>query len=398
MSSRPEVATPYRVAFISRNPSQWQGPLFARIAACPGIRPHVYYTSKVGLGVEREAEMGAVPDWGSLPVLEGYDYSFVECSLRGSLRLVRELAARRYDAVVVEGYRRLPMLLSITYATLTRTPLFLRIDSILMYEREKPNWKLKQRLLPTFFRSFTAFLPLSSLAVQYLEHLGVAHDRIFLAPYTVDNGWYARLCEEWRLRRQAVREEMGLPSDLPVALAVLRFVERERPLDLLRAVELLQQRNLCVGTILVGDGPQRAEIVDFIRSRNLQWVVLPGYQILSNLPKFYAVADMFVHPAINECWGLSVNEAMACGLPVIASDRVGASYDLVRAGENGYTFPPRDVDAFVACLEPLLADADLRERFGQRSREIISSWNYDRAVNGILEALDFVCKHREVSR
>jgi glycosyltransferase involved in cell wall biosynthesis len=378
----------YRVAFISQNPSQWQGPLFARLAATPAIQPQVYYLSAVGLGVEREAEMGAAPDWGSLPVLEGYDHVFVEDSLRGGLKLIGQLITHRYDAIVLEGYRQLPLSLSLLYTILARTPRFLRIDSILMYEQDKPNWKRKQRLFPILRRGFTAFLPLSSLAVQYLQHLGVPSDRIFMVPYTVDNLWYARLAEEWRPRREVVRAELGLPQAMPVVVAVLRFVERERPLDLLKAISVLQEQSVPVGAILVGDGPQYAELVDYIRTHDLRNVVLPGFRPLPELPKYYAAADMFVHPAVEECWGLSVNEAMACGLPVIVSDRVGAAYDLIEDGRTGVTYRAGDIDQLAGCIGQLCKDEGQRQMMGSRSRDFIfTRWNYERSISALQSAL-----------
>ena len=182
---------------------------------------------------------------------------------------------------------------------------------------------------------------------------------------------------------------MGLPAELPVVVAVLRFVERERPLDLLRAVDSLQQRNVQVSTILVGDGPQGTDIVDFVRSHNLQRVILPGFQILSDLPRFYAVTDMFVHPAIYESWGLSVNEAMACGLPVIASDRVGASYDLIRFGKTGLIYRAGDIDQLAACIEELCKNEEIRKTMGTNARNLVhQSWNYEKSVSALLDALE----------
>lgn len=353
------------------------------------MHPHVYYLSAVGLGVEREEEMGATPEWRDLPVLEGYEHSFAEHSLRGSLKLIRELAFKRYDAIVVAGYRQLLPLLFIVYAVLTRTPRFLQVDSILMYEQEKPSWKFKQRLFPLFQHLFTGFIALSSLTVQYLQHLGVPAERIFLAPYTVDNEWYARLAEKWRLHRQKVRAELGLPPDLPVVVAVLRFVERERPLDLLKAIDKLQQRNVRVGTILVGDGPQRAELVDFVSRHDLKWVTLPGFRPLSDLPKFYAMADMFVHPAAEECWGLSVNEAMACGLPVVASNRVGAGYDLIKPGQTGLIYRVGDIDELAAHIKQLAQDEQSRKQMGMQAHDLIfGTWGYEKSLDSIQNLLE----------
>jgi len=379
----------YRVAFVSRNPSQWQGPLFARIAASETIQPHAYYLSAVGLGIEQEAEMGAVPNWDSLPVLAGYKYSFVERSFQGTLKLVRELATQHYDAVILEGYREQPFMFATLYAILSNTPRFLRIDSILLYEQEKPHWKFKRRLYPAILHGFTGFLALSSLTVQYLQALGIASERIFIAPYTIDNHWYARLADERRPQREALRAQLGLPTDLPVVVAVLRFVERERPLDLLKAINVLQRKGIRLGTILIGDGPQRAEIEEFIRSQNLQEVVLPGFLPLSDLPRFYAMSDLFVHPAVDECWGLSVNEAMACRLPVIASDRVGAGHDLIRPDQTGLTYRAGDVDVLARCIERLIVDGEECKDMGRQAQEFIFEyWNYEKSIAALHAALE----------
>ena len=81
---------------------------------------------------------------------------------------------------------------------------------------------------------------------------------------------------------------------------------------------------------------------------------------------------------------------MCFGLPIITSNTVAASRDLVRQGANGYTFPPGDVPALTACLETLLGDTVSRQAFGECSREIIAQWNHDRTVRGILDALAYL--------
>ena len=80
---------------------------------------------------------------------------------------------------------------------------------------------------------------------------------------------------------------------------------------------------------------------------------------------------------------------MCAGLPIITSNTVAASKDLIIEGENGFTYAPGDVNALAEKLGLLLGDDGMRARFGMRSLEIIKGWNYDRTVKGILDALNY---------
>jgi glycosyltransferase involved in cell wall biosynthesis len=104
------------------------------------------------------------------------------------------------------------------------------------------------------------------------------------------------------------------------------------------------------------------------------------------LARRYAEADVFALLSRHEPWGVVVNEAAASGLPLVLSDRVGATYDLLRDGENGYLVPADDVQAAAAALLLLARNAELRQRFGERSRELVRTWNYDASVEAFLAA------------
>jgi glycosyltransferase involved in cell wall biosynthesis len=122
-------------------------------------------------------------------------------------------------------------------------------------------------------------------------------------------------------------------------------------------------------------------------------VVITGFVNQSGMGRYYAAADVLVLPSSHEPWGLVLNEGMCFGLPVIASDAVGAAPDLVRSGENGFVYPVGDVTALAAALRRLLADPAGRAAMGARSREIVGRFSYDADVDGILAAL-----HRVVAR
>ena len=101
---------------------------------------------------------------------------------------------------------------------------------------------------------------------------------------------------------------------------------------------------------------------------------------------------MFVLPSLFEPFGLVVNEAMLCGLPVAVSDSVGAKFDLVRPDENGYVFPAGDVEALAAILRQILPDEEKRARMGCAARSRMETWSPQEYVDSFVRAVKFVAK------
>jgi glycosyltransferase involved in cell wall biosynthesis len=112
-----------------------------------------------------------------------------------------------------------------------------------------------------------------------------------------------------------------------------------------------------------------------------------GFRNQQELPLLYAMADLLVLPSIREPWGLVVNEAMAAGCAILASDRVGAAKDLVRDGVNGAVFPAGSVPALAEALERLFADSNRLAEMGRQSRAMIEHWSFNEDVAGLRAAL-----------
>jgi glycosyltransferase involved in cell wall biosynthesis len=111
-----------------------------------------------------------------------------------------------------------------------------------------------------------------------------------------------------------------------------------------------------------------------------------GFRNQAELPRLYAMGDLFVLPSEDEPWGLVINEAMCSGLPIVASERVGAAADLIQPGYNGFRFPPGDIPALTQALRLALQDG-AKERLGQASLEIIRDWGLEEDIGAVRQAL-----------
>jgi glycosyltransferase involved in cell wall biosynthesis len=108
--------------------------------------------------------------------------------------------------------------------------------------------------------------------------------------------------------------------------------------------------------------------------------VFAGMLDADELTCMYVAADVFALVSRRETWGVVVNEAMACGLPLVLSDRVGAAGDLLEPGGNGELVAAGDIAAQAAALARLAADPALRRAYGTRSRELVADWGYGPSV------------------
>ena len=147
-----------------------------------------------------------------------------------------------------------------------------------------------------------------------------------------------------------------------------------------------------LGLHAIESAPWEVSSSSKIQNPKSKIVYFPGFRQIGELPRFYAHAGAFVHASTTEQWGLVVNEAMACGLPVIVSNRVGCAQDLVQEGVNGFTFDPYNVEPLAGLMRKVSATDFPLSAFGDASRTIIADWGPERFASGLKQAVDCALK------
>jgi glycosyltransferase involved in cell wall biosynthesis len=158
-----------------------------------------------------------------------------------------------------------------------------------------------------------------------------------------------------------VRESEG---DRPRIVMVGRLQAPKDPITLVRALAMI--RETAFEALLVGDGPDRSVVEEEIRRLGIE----PSVHVLGNrsdVHELLATADVFALSTRSEGLPLSILEAMAAGLPVVASN-VGGVAELVVQGETGMLVPPGDPGALAETIEGLLGDQPLARRLGEAAR------------------------------
>lgn len=185
--------------------------------------------------------------------------------------------------------------------------------------------------------------------------------------------------------RAAARVALGLPADVPVILAVGRLVELKGHAYLIEALARVRAAHAGAVLAIAGDGPLRADLAARAAALGIQDHV----RLLGNLADVrpaYQAADVFAHSSTIEGLPLVVIEAMAHGLPVVAT-RVGGVPEAVVEGRTGWLVPPRDADALAARLTALLADRPAAVAMGVLARRrVAETYSLGRMVDAF-EAL-----------
>lgn len=394
----------YRLAVLNSHPIQYFAPLYRQLALERDVDLTVYYCSLQGAQAYTDEDFGSTVRW-DVPLLDGYRWKLLPNVRRPRAvggfwslfnpSIALDLARCRYDAVLVHGHGYATFILAILAARVLRVPVLMRCETHLGLSRGLGKRSARQPLMRVLYNGLCAVcLPIGSRNRAFYRSLGVSDDRMVTVPYSVDNSLFAPPRNDAVTARATIRGELGIGRHDVVVLYASKLSARKRPLDLLRAYEAVRSSHREVALAFVGTGSEEAELRSYVRAHQLENVHFLGFRNQSQLGSVYAMSDVFVLPSQDEPWGLVINEAMAAGLPIVASQEIGAAPDLIHHGRNGLTFPAGDIAVLTACLEQLVQDAGLRLRMGQRSREIIENWGLDQTAEGILKALHLVHEGR----
>ncbi len=322
-------------------------------------------------------------------------HTVMDCSSETGRRMGRALrqAVRRSldeiapSVLVVNGWGHRESRASLAWARRRGCPTVLLSDSPRDNVRRR-WWKeaAKRWIVRNCRSAFVAGRP----QARYAQTLGIPRHRIHHpGSCVVDNELWRAAARRVRANAERERALAGLPQRY--FLTIARFIPCK---NLPFLVEAYARYRTAAGPgahdlVLCGDGPERDRIEAAVRRLRVDGVHLRGWMPQDALGPFYALASGLILPSAEfECWGLAVNEAMACGLPVLVSRACGCAEDLVHDGRNGYTFEPTDPGRLADLMLQLGGDEFLRRRMGAASRRLIDAYSPEEAARNFWLAVE----------
>ena len=377
---------PVDLVIIQNKETQFDAPLYSLIHRSAPFSLLVIYTAARIAEANEDAELGFAPAWDHLQNAAYPSWVLPHTGPLAIAQLAQQLHNLRPRLVVICGYYPRSQLWLALWLRALGMHIGLRSDNTLLHTQLTGlrGW-LRRLVVGRIQRLFHTWHPVGEQAEAYLRTLSGTRRPSHRFAYAVDNDWFARESDRSRRQRAAFLQSLGWPAEAFVVLGIMKWTEREDPLTLVEAFRQLASRDPMARLVLIGEGPLRERVMEALRPLAGS-VHAPGYLPYSQLPLWYGRADVFVHPAPDEPWGCSINEALACGLPVLAAEGVGAAAEMLMSSSCGSLFANHDAVQLADQLVQLAAQQD-RTSVRTAARLAAARWHYGHTVEAFVHAL-----------
>lgn len=366
------------------------------MAASGDFRVKVFYTWGQAQGKVIDKDFGIEREW-DIDLLSGYDHSFVQntSSEPGSHHyngiinpsLISEVKAFNPDKIIVYGWKFKSHLQLIRHFK-GKIPLYFRGDSTLLDDAAGFSIKksLRRLLLQWVYGHVDFALSPGTASDKYFLNAGLSAKQIIRAPHAIDNERFSNQIDgnlSFREESLTWRRELSISDHTCIFLYAGKLQGLKNPELLIRSFLRLKSNYKDVFLVMVGNGELENQLkekysneIDFQK-----YIQFLPFQNQSMMPVIYRLGDVYVLPSNSETWGLAINEAMACGRPVIASDKCGAAADMIKENENGFIFKAGDENDLYNCMKKMV-NADLVS-MGASAQETVQHFSYASFVDAL---------------
>jgi glycosyltransferase involved in cell wall biosynthesis len=303
--------------------------------------------------------------------------------------ILNEIIKNRPDIIVIGNWVDPTMWLAFAIAKLLKIPIVYWTEGI---KEPRSNLGMITRPLRMLFvKKANAIIVPGKLSKKYIIDLGADVEKAFISPNVIDNDLFIKISQRYLPLKEKLREKIGL-KDKIVILSVAQLIKRKGIEYLLHAYAKLEHEHDNLMLIVIGSGPLEHHLKNLSKSLGLRNVrFMPSGIKLSELIKFYCLADIFVLPTLEDVWGFVINEAMICGLPVISTYISQAALEMIVNGRNGYIVKEANVKELFLSLKKLVCNPEIRREMGRKSFEIvIKKFNINEMSHGFIKAIKYV--------
>lgn len=292
----------------------------------------------------------------------------LEKRITGILRAIKDF---KPDVVNLTGYYDIASWTVLLYCK------FNSIKTILSNEstaNDHARNRIKELIKAMIIKQFDGYFNFGTSSENYILSLGVSKKKMLVKRNCVDNKALKQIYLQHLPSRNEQQNLLQIASKNFIFVG--RLIDYKNIFHFLEAFNSAQQKvNENWGVIILGDGELKGELQSFVNEKNIQHISFQDGVSWQQVPHYLALSDVLVLPSYSEPWGLVVNEAMACGLPVIVSEKCGCAVDLVINGKNGFTFTPNNLEQLTNILLKFMKmEIDLK-KMGYFSEKIIHEYS-----------------------
>jgi len=398
-----------KLAIVLTHPIQYYAPIFELLNGEGKLDLKVFYTFSQREKDFSDKDFGTNVQW-DIPLLEGYTYTFVKntASKPGLERyygiqcpsLITEIEMWGATHVLFFGWNyhahfkamrhfkgKIPVLFrgdstlldydiksfKTLVSSIKTSPLTSQLSNIKSYTK----YIIRKWVLSHIYHYVDKAFYVGTNNKAYFKAYGLQEQQLIFAPHAIDNQrFFDDEQKQYEQKATAWRKQLGINETDTVLLYAGKFEPRKNLLSFINTFKALNNTGLKL--VLLGNGPLENSINE--NTVNCENIIRLPFQNQSNMPIVYRIADYYCLPSQSETWGLAVNEAMACGRPVIVSDKVGCAIDLINP-TNGLVFEAGNQNDLLTKLTSLIDKK--HHLIPEQIKETIFEWSFSKIVDGL---------------
>ncbi len=358
-----------KIGILTNIPAPYRKPMWEAYAKIPDTEFDIYYCAST----ESDRK------W-KVPKAEGVREIFLEGKTFGNnahINLGIIKLTRKYDLWVVGGYSMPTAQLLIILCKIFNIPYVIMFDGRSPLKINVKENSVKMAWKKFLIKGVLAWLGNGTVGWSGAKKLGIPEDKIYNQYLTVDVEHFRSLLPSKEQLRLIKRSELAIPEDAFVVLYIGRLVKLKGVQDLISAFRRLASENMLLYLLIVGHGNYEEELKRI--SAKHPRIIFTGNIEYEKIHEAYFASDLFVLPTYDDVWGLVVNEAIACELPVITTTASGVSLELV---EKERVVEPGDTYALAKGIREVLGGKN------NNVEEPLGYWNSDMAAESLIKVIE----------
>jgi len=311
-----------------------------------------------------------------------HDGTLEEVGLRQKVSgILREIRQFKPDVVNLTGYYDLASWAILFYCKLKGIKTILSNEST---AGDHVRDKFKESIKSLIIKQYDGYFNFGTLSKNYLIELGAKASKMLVNRNCVDNVELKRIYDNNIEDKYSRQQLLGVASHNFIFVG--RLIDYKNLLNFLEAfAEAQKQITADWGVIILGDGEQKEDLQNLVSTKQIKNISFQKGVSWQQVPEYLALSDVLVLPSYSEPWGLVVNEAMACGMPVLVSEKCGCAIDLVNNGVNGFTFSPYNQDEITSNLLKFMSQSQNLQAMGIASQQIIQEYSSENVAKEMYE-------------
>ena len=395
-----------KLLIYASHPIQYHAPIFREINKSKNINLTVMFGDSIGLKEVYSPGFNANIKW-DVPLTNGYQNFFLNNVAtsritkdgnsfnavilrffsRVNFSIFSIIKKNNFDYIMVHGYQTFTCWLILFAAKLKGIKIIFRGEAIIKENPLHVHKILSRFLIKFYLNNVDVIMYSCNGNYKYWKSFDIMDEKLFSMPCSVDNEFFNKQEKKHKPNIASIRKKLNILDEDLVIIFPSKFINRKKPIDLIKAVSKIKNKNLVL--LFVGDGPEKKNMETECNKNGIK-AIFTGLVNQKEISKYYIISDIIAVVSSYDASPKSLNEGLNFGLIGIVSNMVGTAGELVIDNYNGFIVEPGNIEQISNSIIKIMNDKKLKIKMKKNSKELVKKWSLKTNVDGINKSIEYL--------